>query len=54
MTMAKEEWQIKLDRLRKVQQGHRGMLTKLTKEIKGLVETTELEPNQISQLKTIL
>ena len=49
--MAEEERRIKLDRLKKVRRGHRGVLIKLTREIKGLVESTEPEPNQVSRLK---
>ena len=51
--MAEEERRIKLDRLKKVRQGHRGVLTKLTREIEGLVESTKPEPNQVSRLKII-
>ena len=46
--MLEEEQRIKLDRLRKVRRGHRGVLTKLTREIESLVESSEPEPNQIS------
>lgn len=53
MTMVEEELRIKLDRLKKVRRGHRGVLTKLTREIEGLVESTEPEPNRVSRLKII-
>ena len=51
--MTEEERCIKLDRLKKVRRGHRGILTKLTREIEGLVESTEPKPNPVSRLKII-
>lgn len=48
-----EEQRKKLDRLKLVRQGHRSVLTKLTREIEGLVESTEPDPNRVSRLKVI-
>ena len=49
--MEEEEWKIKLEKFRKVWQGHCGVLTKLTKDIKGLVVSTEPKPNWVSHMK---
>ena len=46
-----EEQRKKLDRLKLVCQGHHSVLTKLTREIEGLVESTEPDPNRVSRLK---
>ena len=51
--MTDEEQRIKLDRLRKVRQEHRAVLTKLTREIESLVEPAEPESSQVSRLKII-
>ena len=51
--MTEEEQRIKLDRLRKIRRGHCSVLTKLTREVEGLVEATEPDPNRASRLRII-
>ena len=48
-----EEQRKKLDRLKMVRRGHCSVLTKLTREIEGLVESTKPDPNRVSRLKVI-
>ena len=51
--MEAEEQRRKLDRLKLVRRGHRSVLTKLIRELEGLVKLTEHDPNLVSQLKVI-
>ena len=48
-----EEQQKKLVRLKLVRRGHHSVLTKFTREIEGLVESTKPDPNRVSWLKVI-
>ena len=43
----------KLDRLKRVCGGHRSVLTKLTRELEGIVESTEPDTNRVTRLKVI-
>ena len=55
--MAEEEQRRKLDRLKAVRRGHRGVLTKLTREVDEIVSEAEegvcADPTKVSRLNVI-